>query len=132
MQEMEPSGASAAISTSSYGGIHMPGIMNRASKSKTETSSSMETAYWSGRRKQLGLSRLDVEKESETTENEKYDQVGLLRVDEQQVCFYKLKQRLKLMECMCGNMYRCWCYVLGSVPVPIFLHCKVLLYFKYL
>ncbi|KAK7109045.1 hypothetical protein V1264_013161 [Littorina saxatilis] len=74
MQEMEPSGASAAISTSSYGGIHMPGIMNRASKSKTETSSSMETAYWSGRRKQLGLSRLDVEKESETTENEKYDQ----------------------------------------------------------
>ena len=74
LDEMDPVGASAAVSSTVYGGVNMARVKNAGSKNKTEHSSSLEQAYWSGMRKRMGLSRLDTEHEAES-EDRKHEQV---------------------------------------------------------
>jgi hypothetical protein len=78
------SGAAAAISTSNYGGLHMPKLQKRdtitsmspvTTKEKSEQQkSSLEQAYWSGMRKRAGLSSL-TNTEAVESETQKYEQV---------------------------------------------------------
>ncbi|KAL8615580.1 hypothetical protein ACOMHN_016157 [Nucella lapillus] len=71
-EDLSMAGASAAVSTSGYGGVHMPS-MKRKDKDKLENPSSLEQAYWSGMRKRMGLSSLD--KEEAESEDRRYEQL---------------------------------------------------------
>lgn len=74
LDEMDPAGASAAVSTVGYGGVNMPGLNKAGSKSKGENAPSLEQAYWSGMRKRVGLSGLNTEAEADSEEL-KYERV---------------------------------------------------------
>lgn len=76
LDEMDPAGASAAVSTTGYGGVNMPRMSNAGSKNRSENPSSLEQAYWSGMRKRMGLSRLSTENEAES-EDRKREEVKL-------------------------------------------------------
>ena len=70
IEEMEATGAAAAVSSSSYGGISMN--LMKKEKERAENASSMEQAYWSGMRRRMGLHTKENENNSEVRQ---YEQV---------------------------------------------------------